>query len=295
MTLRQNNIQKFSLIGSAVLAPFVFMSSSMKPWRGDLVNTVVGQELLLPATLAWDGSVGSMKAFFESYLTLSGAAQQNRELRDKIAILETKLIDYEEQVRQSARLRKLLKLSELQPEKMLVAEVIGARVNNLFKSLRINRGNLDGVKVGMPVIAPEGIVGRIIRTGLKESDIQLLVDFDFNLDVLLQRTRVRGVLNGYSNDLCRLNLQKGAEIRIGDTIITSGIVGGFPKGHPVGRVMRITYESDNVSQIITVEPWVDYRRLEEVMVLHQLDPELQKIVETAGREWLERTLKSGNG
>jgi rod shape-determining protein MreC len=59
--------------------------------------------------------------------------------------------------------------------------------------------------------------------------------------------------------------------------------------------MRITYESDNVSQIITTEPWVDYRRLEEVMVLHQLDPELQKIVETAGREWLERTLKSGNG
>lgn len=295
MTLRQPNIEKLTLIGSAILAPFIFMSSSMKAWRGDLVNTIAGQELLLPATLAWDGTVRSVKDLLQSYVAISGAAKENRDLRSRIAILETKLIDYEEQVRQSARLRQLLQLSELQSEKMLVAEVVGSRVNNLFKSLRINRGSLDGVRAGMPVIAPEGIVGRIIRTGLKESDVQLLVDFDFNLDVLLQRTRVRGVLNGYSNDLCRLNLQKGAEIRIGDTIITSGIVGGFPKGHPVGRVMRITYESDNVSQIITVEPWVDYRRLEEVMVLHQLDPELQKIVETAGREWLERTLKSGNG
>ncbi|NBQ52747.1 MAG: rod shape-determining protein MreC [Proteobacteria bacterium] len=295
MTTRQSHLQKVALIASAVIAPFFFLSSTMKPWRGDRVNSIVGQEIIHPAMSTWHGMSTYLASVWQSYIALSGAAEENHQLKEKVAILQTKLMDYEEQVRQTARLRQLLGLSELQPEKMLVAEVIGTRVNNLFKALRISRGSLDGVKAGMPVIAPEGIVGRVIRTGLKESDVQLLVDFDFNLDVLLQRTRVRGVLNGFSNDLCRLNLQKGADIRIGDTIITSGIVGGFPKGLPVGRVMRITYESDNVSQIITAEPWVDYRRLEEVMVLHQLDPELQKIVETAGREWLERTLKSGNG
>lgn len=295
MTTRQSHLQKVALIASAVLAPFFFMSSSMKPWRGDRVNALVGQEVIHPAISIWHGFVTNLSDIWQSYIALSGAAQENQKLQAKIAILQTKLMDYEEQVRQTTRLRQLLGLSELQPEKMLVAEVIGTRVNNLFKALRISRGSLDGVKAGMPVIAPNGIIGRVIRTGLKESDVQLMVDFDFNLDVLLQRTRVRGVLNGFTSELCRLNLQKGAEIRIGDTIITSGIVGGFPKGLPVGRVMRITYESDNVSQIITVEPWVDYRRIEEVMVLHQLDPELEKIVETAGPDWLERTLKSGNG
>ena len=295
MTTRQSHLQQVALIASAVLAPFIFLSSPMKPWRGDRMNTFLGQEIVHPAVMGWDGLVENLRDVWNSYIALSTAAQENAQLKKKLDILQTRLMDYEEQVRQTSRLRQLLGLSELQPEKMLVAEVIGTRVNNLFKALRISRGSLDGVKAGMPVIAPDGIVGRVIRTGLKESDVQLLVDFDFNLDVLLQRTRVRGVLNGFSNDLCRLNLQKGAEIRIGDTIITSGIVGGFPKGLKVGRVMRITYESDNVAQIITVEPWVDYRRLEEVMVLHQLDPELQKIVETAGRDWLERTLKSGNG
>lgn len=267
----------------------------MKPWRGDRVNTFLGQEVMHPAVSGWHGITGYVTGIWQTYIGLTQTARENRELKDRLAILQTRLMDYEEQVRQTGRLRQLLGLSELQPEKMLIAEVVGTRVNNLFKALRISRGSLDGVKAGMPVISPDGIVGRVIRTGLKESDVQLLVDFDFNLDVLLQRTRVRGVLNGFSNDLCRLNLQKGAEIRIGDTIITSGIVGGFPKGLKVGRVMRITYESDNVAQIITVEPWVDYRRLDEVMVLRQLDPELQKIVETAGRDWLERTLKSGNG
>ena len=80
------------------------------------------------------------------------------------------------------------------------------------------------------------------------------------------------------------------EIRIGDTIITSGILGGFPKGLPVGRVMRISYESDNVTQIITVEPWVDYRRVEEVFVIEQPDKELKKILDTAGRGWLEKSI-----
>jgi rod shape-determining protein MreC len=295
MNARQSHLQKVTLIASAVLAPFVFLSSSMKPWRGDRLNTFLGQEIVYPATAGWHGFSEHLARVWNSYIALTNAAKENAELKSQLATLQTKIMDYEEQVHQTERLRQLLGLTERQPEKMLVAEVVGSRVNNLFKSLRINRGSADGVKAGMPVTSPNGIVGRVIRTGLNESDVQLIVDFDFNLDVLVQRTRVRGVLQGFSDDLCRLHLQKDAEIRIGDTIVTSGIVGGFPKGMQVGRVLRITYESDNVSQIITVDPGVDYRRLEEVMVLRQLDPEIQKIIETAGREWLDRSVKNGNG
>ena len=74
-------------------------------------------------------------------------------------------------------------------------------------------------------------------------------------------------------------------------MVTSGIVGGFPKGLPVGRVMRITYETDNVAQSVTVEPWVDHRRLEEVMIILNPDPELEKIAETAGPSWTARAVE----
>jgi rod shape-determining protein MreC len=147
----------------------------------------------------------------------------------------------------------------------------------------------------MPVVAADGIVGKVIRTGMHFSDVQLLVDSDFHLDVLLQRTRVRGVLSGAARTHCTLQLSKRVEIRIGDTLITSGIVGGFPKGLPVGRVMRITYESDNVAQTIDVEPWIDHRRVEEVMVIFSQDKELEKIVETAGPEWLDKAVGKAQG
>ena len=172
-------------------------------------------------------------------------------------------------------------------QRHIVAEVVGSSSYSAFRSLRINKGRGDGVSVGMPVVTDKGVVGRIIRTGKKFSDIHLLSDSSFNVDILLQRTRVRGVLQGYGNHSV-LTLNRRAEIRIGDTVITSGVVGGFPKGLPVGRVVKISYESDHISQSIRVDPWVSFDRVEEVIILEQHDPEIQKIIESAGKDWIER-------
>ncbi len=147
----------------------------------------------------------------------------------------------------------------------------------------------------MPVVTPEGIVGKVIRTGTDYSDVQLLADTNFNIDILLQRTRVRGVLRGLSGTRCTLNLNQKAEVRIGDTLVSSGVVGSFPKGIPVGQVIRISYEADNVSQVITVDPWVDYRRVEEVFVIESEDRELAKLTETVGFDWLEKTIRTSDG
>ena len=95
--------------------------------------------------------------------------------------------------------------------------------------MRLNKGTLDGKKVGMPVVSAKGVVGRVIRAGNKYSDVHLLIDINFNIDTLIQRNRVRTVLNG-DNIETSAKLNRKTEVRIGDTIITSGIVGGFPKG-----------------------------------------------------------------
>jgi len=230
---------------------------------------------------------------WQTYVDLSDAADENQRLRTQLAGMQTRIMDYEEQVLENDRLRKLLGFSSRSEKRLIAAEVIGHNDLSQFESIRITRGRSDGVRVGMPVVAADGVVGKVIRTGEHLSDVQLLVDPDFHIDVLLQRTRVRGVLSGAARTQCTLQLHKRVEMRIGDTLITSGIVGGFPKGLPVGRVMRITYETENVAQSITVEPWVDHRRLEEVMVIYNRDPELEKIAETAGPEWIERALSRG--
>lgn len=285
----------YVLIAFAILSPFIFFSSPLKPWETATWFPTYLQEPVFPLVRAWHGTAGFTRHVWNTYFDLSHAARENQDLKQQLTMLKTQLSDYEEQVQQISRLRKLLGFTERYKGQLLVAEVIGGKTSEPFKSLRIARGTHQGIRVGMPVVTAEGVVGRIIRSSISLADVQLLVDFDFNLDVLLQRTRVRGVLAGHAGENCRLNLQKGTEVRIGDTVVTSGLVGGFPKGLPVGRVMRIAYESDNVTQVITVEPWVDYRRLEEVIVLYEMDPELQKIFESAGKEWLDENTRGFAG
>jgi rod shape-determining protein MreC len=279
----------YILIGCALLSPCIFFSSPLRPWETNRTLPLALQEITFPIARGWHATTSYFSEVWRTYFDLRNAARENIALKAKLNLMQVRILDYDEQVQQTSRLRKLLGFAQYYDRKLVVAEVVGGKSTHAFKTLRVARGTSDGVRIGMPVVAADGVVGRVVRASKGIADVQLLVDFDFNIDVLLQRTRVRGVLSGYAGDNCRLNVQKGTEVRIGDTITTSGIVGGFPKGLPVGRVMRISYESDNVSQVITVEPWVDYRRLEEVMILYETDPELQKIFETAGPEWFEKT------
>ncbi len=279
---------------SSLLSPFVFFASSMQPWNSSSTIGLLFQELVYPFEYTWDISCEFVKNTWGHYISLSDTAKENTQLHSELTVLKTKLLDYEEKVQEISRLRKLLGFVQHYEQNHIVAEVIGSSYNTSFRALRINKGLWDGVKVGMPVVTAGGVVGRIIRTGKKFADVHILVDSNFNIDILLQRSRIRGVLKGFGN-YSILTLNRRAEIRIGDTVITSGIIGGFPKGLAVGRVVKISYESDHISQSIKVEPWVDFDRVEELVVLETQDPEIQKIIESAGKDWFKEQIGNGKG
>ncbi len=284
-----------ALILSAVLSPFVFFSSPLKSWQNPPRAVVLLQDAIYPFEWTWHQSVQSLVSGVKRYVYLSNAARENEDLRSTLGSMQSRIMDYEEQLLENERLRRLLGFANRSEKSMVAAEVIGHNSLSQFESIRISRGESDGIRNGMPVVSADGVVGKVIRTGFKFADVQLLVDTDFHIDVLLQRTRVRGVLAGDSGRISKLQLHKRVEIRIGDTLITSGIVGGFPKGLPVGRVIRISYETENVAQSITVEPWVDHRRLEEVMVILNDDQELEKLIETAGEPWIKESITGAGG
>ena len=295
---RPRRLLATALLLSALLAPFVLFSTKLNPWRSsDTPGMVVVamQNALYPVERLFDLSVKSLSRLWYTYVDLSDAARENRQLKTQLDAMKTRIMDYDEQLLENDRLRRLIGFAGRSERRLIAAEVIGHNDTSRFESLRIGRGRRDGVRVGMPVVAADGVVGKVIRTGEAFSDIQLLVDPDFHIDVLLQRTRVRGVLAGASHSQCTLQLHKRIEIRIGDTLITSGIVGSFPKGLPVGRVMRITYDTENVAQSVTVEPWIDHNRLEEVLVILTPDPELEKIAEAAGETWIEQAVDLADG
>ena len=293
----QKRLRFWFLFAGIFVAPLMFFSTQFTPWdngTGSRTATLI-QDLSYPFAWIWHEASTGLENAWERYVNLSGKSRENFTLKQEVTTLKAQMLDYEERILEVNRLRQLTGFAQTLADKYVAAEVLTGQRALPFKTIRISRGTMDGIKVGMPVLATEGAVGRVIRSGFKFSDVQLLVDYDSNIDVLVQRNRIRGVLGGYANENCRLHLQRSAEVRIGDTLVTSGIVGSFPKGVPVGKVIRISFETDNVSQIITVEPWVDSRRLEEVIVLLRDDPELGRIAEAGGKDWIESSTNPASG
>jgi rod shape-determining protein MreC len=295
--MKQKRIRFWFVLAGVFIVPLMFFSTQLKPWSNGVSSRTVTviQDLSFPFAWAWHELSTGVDRAWDRYINLSGKSRENERLKAEVITLRARTLDYEERLNEVNRLRQLAGFSQTLQDKFVAAEVFTGQQSLPFHSIRISKGNLDGIKTGMPVVAASGVVGKVIRAGLKFSDVQLLVDHDSNIDVLIQRNRIRGVLSGFASENCRLHLQRGSEVRIGDTIVTSGIVGSFPKGIPVGKVVRISFETDNVTQIIHVDPWIDHRRIEEVIVLLRDDPELGRIAEAGGADWLDKSMTPSSG
>ena len=280
----------------ALVSPLALFSTKLMPWGTNSTNglAMIAQEVIYPFEWLWVQTTGAIENSWNHYIALSNAAKENDKLRSELNTLQVELLDYNEKKLELERLRELLSVSRSFDRRHIVAEVVSINHDEIFHSMRLNKGTLDGIKVGAPVVTAKGVVGRIIRAGSKFSDVHLLLDINFNIDTLIQRNRVRTVLNG-NNSETTAKLNRKTEVRIGDTIITSGIVGGFPKGLAIGQVTRISYGEDNVNQTISVEPWVDFDRVEEVLILDYQDKDLERIIETAGSDWFDSVFKKQKG
>jgi rod shape-determining protein MreC len=157
---------------------------------------------------------------------------------------------------------------------MISAEVIAYSPSAWFRTIVINKGLRDGVKKDMPVVTWEGVVGKVMRTSPGSSIILLVIDRNSSIDVLVQRTRARGIVEGDGGSRCQLqHVPRTDDIEAGDHLITSGLGGIFPKGLSMGDVVRVERKEYGLFQEVEVRPSADFSRLEEVMVILSPTPE----------------------
>jgi rod shape-determining protein MreC len=166
------------------------------------------------------------------------------------------------------RLRNLLDFQKTVPSKLIAAEIIGKDPSPWIKTAVIDRGRADGVVKGLPVVVPEGIAGQVVEASRRYSKVLMIIDQNSAVDAIVQRNRARGIIKGESTDrfLLKYALRKH-KIRPGDTIVSSGLDGVFPKGLLVGRVLSAISKSAGIFQEVTVKPFVDFEKLEEVFVI----------------------------
>lgn len=214
-----------------------------------------------------DDSYQSIVGLWHDYLFLVDVKKENAELKKEITGLRAKLQGVEEVALQNKRLRMLLAFVDDLDMPALPARVIGEDISNWARTVVIDKGLRSGLRHGMPVVAAEGVVGRVIKVAQNSSRVLLVTDASSAVAALIQRTRTRGVARGLGSDLSVEYALNEADIKVGDLMITSGMGGVFPKGLPLGRVAMVEKDQFGLFQRVRVETVVDFSHLEEVMVI----------------------------
>ena len=224
-------------------------------------------EIMAPLQRATSAVAGRTAEVWRSYVNLLGVERENGRLRGRLHELERRATEQRELELMNRRLKRLLALQRRLPAQAVSAEVTGRDATAWFQSLTLNKGEHDGIQTGMPVLAPEGVVGLISKTSPHASRVLLLTDPNSGVDVLIQRTRVRGIVSGLLEKGAILKYVKRADdVQVGDRIVTSGLDGIFPKGVSVGRVTRVSRKDRGLFLYAEVTPTADASRLEEVLV-----------------------------
>ena len=165
-------------------------------------------------------------------------------------------------------LRSMLEFKRETGYTLLTASVIGRDEDQLVRSITIDVGTRDGVRKDLPVIVPEGIVGRVARAGQNSAVVQLLIDHNFHVACKIRESRVDGILAYEGGDYNLLTqVIKNAPVQVGETVVTSKISSIFPPELPVGRVVEIHSDPSTLFQTIKVQPFVEVERLELVFVM----------------------------
>jgi rod shape-determining protein MreC len=204
-----------------------------------------------------------------NYVDLRGVRRENESLRSRVAELEIRLQEQRTVAQQAERLQALLALKPAVTTPTLAAEVIAGYTEAGIATVTIDKGSRDGVLENMAVMAPTGIVGRVIGpVAAHAARVQLIVDESAAAGAVTERTRAGGMVVGQKGDPpLRMELVSNlSDVQPGDLVVTSGADGIYPKGFNIGRVEH-SERGPQLYRTITVRPMADFRALDEVLVV----------------------------
>lgn len=206
---------------------------------------------------------------WNEYVDLRRVSRDNQLLKEEVRQLRTEVGELHETALEHSRLSQLFQMSSRVGTEAIVAKVIGKDATNWFRTILIDRGADQGIARHMAVVTAEGLVGRVVDVMARTARVQLITDPESAVGVLIQRSRVVGVAAGSLGGTTQIKyLPLMADVAVGDRIITSGMGGIFPKGIPVGRVVRSGRPTSGaLFQSTEAQPHANFSRLEEVLVL----------------------------
>jgi rod shape-determining protein MreC len=255
------------LFFAVVVAHIVLISAQVTSKSGVPVLQAVTFGLVAQVQRAGAAVIDGVSSLWGGYVDLRGIRNENAQLRRDLAA--TKLLLQQERAlaRRTDALSRLLDLKTRTRLETLAAEVIAGPATPDFRTITIGKGTAAGIRPDMGVLAPNGVVGRVIVPSASASKVQLLIDRNAAAGALVERSRTQGVVLGEGDSTMRLDfISSTADIKVGDTIVTSGVDGIYPKGFLIGKVEKVERSGASYKNI-QVQPAVDFSTLEDVLVV----------------------------
>ncbi len=271
------------LAGLVLTLTLIFLVSTLGSQRfGALHRMVIETVGPVQKLFATGGAaIGTFKSEYLNILQdVIKVREENKRLLTQLQETEATLNRAREAMATNASLRRLLEFRNNLARPMVGAMVIGKDPSTWFQSVIIDQGSNRGIVKGNAVVNSDGVVGQIFTASPNYSKVLLAIAPSSAIDVMLQKSRVRGMLKGNGTLTYRLEyILKTVEVAEGEHVVTAGYGGVFPTGVPVGVVSRIVRKPRGMFHEIEVTPAVDYQTLEHLMVIERQDVSELKQVE----------------
>lgn len=255
-----------------VLIPVIAIDTSTRAPRDYLFYDKVIVTITSPIQSAISWTLELLASGFNNYVYLWHTRRDNVALLEENRNLLNTIAGLRETQQENERLHRLLAFGDQHRFQGVVARIIAKDVSTEFRAIRINRGESSGVRRNMAVITSEGIVGRILRTTAGTADVITIMDLMSAVDVINERSRARGVMEGLTDEVAQLRFTvRTDDFEPGDNLISSGLGGIFPKGLSAGTVVKVRRKQFGITQQVEVRPSVDFTKLEEMMVIIHSD------------------------
>lgn len=218
-------------------------------------------------SVSW--AVGNISDGIGYFVNNKKTFEENEKLKDKITLLENKLLESEKYRVENIRLKELLELKKQNDVSGAVcAEVIGREAANWSGTIKLNKGSISGIEKNDIVIETAGLVGYVSEVGTNWCSVTTIISPQSGISCIIPRTGEIVMLEGSTNGKYKLSyIPEDSTITHGEAIETSGEGGIYPKGLLVGRVDNVFSGKNGISKEADGKTAVDFKRLREVIVI----------------------------
>lgn len=255
----------FLIVGGILALAFGgYFSSASNVFTGSLINLQ-----------SWFSSrFVALQDFITAPRDVASLRQRNIELEAEVAELQAQVIQLQQQVGETEILAALVDFAQANPEnRYRAAAVIGRDPSPFLHYVIINRGSNDGILRGMPVVTDQGLIGRVDAVIADAARVQLITDPASRVNVRLQNAETEASLVGsVTGDITLDLIPQDITVEQGDLVLTSGLGGGYPPDLIIGQVVNIRSRDFDLFQQATVQPVVDFNRLQIVLVIVNFTP-----------------------